>query len=205
VRGEGGAEASEIVDPRIVKALSHPLRVQILATLSHRTISPAEYSREYGKPLSDVAYHFRALEKLECAEVVRTAPVRGSTQHFYRGTRRPVLNDRAWQELPQAIQAGISGAALQDLIGRVAEAVRSGTFDSRPDRHLSWTPLTVDEQGWDELMEILEAALAQATEAEIAAAKRIAKSGEEGINATFALVGFESPREGPRGGNLDTN
>jgi hypothetical protein len=166
-----------------------------LATLSHRTISPAEFSRENGEPLSDVAYHFRTLEKLECAEVVRTAPVRGSTQHFYCGTKRPVLNDRAWQELPSAVQAGISGAALQDLFGRVAEAIRSGTFDARPDRHLSWTPLSVDAQGWDELMAVLETALARATEVEIAAAKRLAKSGEERISATFALMGFESPGE----------
>jgi DNA-binding transcriptional ArsR family regulator len=195
VQGEKKAEASEIVDPRIVKALAHPLRVQILATLSHRTISPAEFSREHGASLSDVAYHFRTLEKLECAELVKTVPVRGSTQHFYSGTTRPLLNDRAWRELPRSVQAGISGAALKDLVGRVADAVCSGTFDARPDRHLSWMPLRVDPHGWDELMAILESALAQATEVEIAASKRMAKSGEEGICATFALMGFESPSD----------
>lgn len=190
-------EASRIVDPRIVKALSHPLRVQILATLSHRTISPAQFSREHSVEVSDAAYHFRKLEKLECAEVVRTAPVRGSTEHFYRGTRRPVLSDRAWRKLPRAVQAGISGAALQDLFGRVSDAVRSGAFDARPDRHLSWTPLQVDRRGWDELMEVLETARSRAAEVEHSAAKRLAEGGEEPIRATFALMGFESPTEPP--------
>jgi hypothetical protein len=39
--------------------------------------------------------------------------------------------------------------------------------------------------------------MVQATDVEIAAAKRMAKSGEEGIKTTFALIGFESPRETP--------
>jgi len=42
-------------------------------------------------------------------------------------------------------------------------------------------------------MGILEAALSRATEIEIAAARRLAKNGEEGISTTFALMGFESP------------
>ncbi|HZO04934.1 MAG TPA: winged helix-turn-helix domain-containing protein [Solirubrobacterales bacterium] len=189
------AGASSIIDPRIVKALSHPTRVQILATLSHRSISPAEFSREYGQPLSDVAYHFRKLEKLECAEVVRTVPVRGSTQHFYAGTRRPLLDDRAWKQLPKSIQPGISSAAIQDLFGRFAEAVRTGTFDARDDRHLSWTPLCVDEEGWEEMVALLWSTLEEGNEIGVRAAQRMAQNGNKGFNITFSLAGFESPAE----------
>ena len=189
------AEAPQIVDPRIAKALSHPLRVQILAALSHRSISPVEFSREFDQPLSDVAYHFRKLEKLECAEIVRTAPVRGSTQHFYRGTTRPLLGDEASRRLPESIRGGISGMIFQTLIERFAQAVEAGTFDARPDRHFTWTPSTLDGEGWDEMVSLFEQTLIEGNEIGVRAAERMAASGEGGFNVTFSLACFESPPE----------
>lgn len=192
---KNGAVAPGIVDTRIAKALAHPLRVRILATLSHRSISPVEFSREAGVPLSDAAYHFRKLEELECAEVTREVPVRGSTQHFYRGTTRPLLGDDVWKYLPVSIRGGISGMIWQTLLERVAEATEAGTFDVRDDRHFTWTPFTVDEEGWSELTGLLAKTLEEATEIGVRAAERMAASGEDGINTTFALAGFESPKE----------
>jgi DNA-binding transcriptional ArsR family regulator len=193
-RKEKKAGATEIVDRRLAKALAHPMRVQILAVLSYRSISPVEFSRESGESLSDVSYHFRKLEELECAEVVRTVPVRGSTQHFYRGTKRPLLGEGDWKQLPPAIRGGVTGAVLQSFVDRASEAIAAGTYDARDDSHLSWTPVMVDEEGWVELAEILATALDRATEVEVKSAQRLAKSGEEGFNATFALASFESPK-----------
>jgi DNA-binding transcriptional ArsR family regulator len=185
----------KLVDPRIAKALAHPLRVRILATLSHRSISPVEFSRETRVPLSDAAYHFRKLEEFECAEITREVPVRGSTQHFYRGTTRPLLGDDAWKYLPASIRGGISGMIWQTLIERAAEAMEAGTFDSRDDRHFTWTPYTVDEEGWSELTALQAETLDAATTIEVRSAERMAASRENGINTTFALACFESPGE----------
>lgn len=190
---KGQQKAAHLMDPRIGLALAHPIRVQILATLSHRSISPVEFSRESGHSLSDVAYHFRKLEKLECAEVVRTSPVRGSTQHFYRGTTRPLLGDEAARQLPESIRAGMSGMVFQTLFERFSEAVQAATFDSRPDRHFTWTPTILDEQGWTELTELLMSTLEAGNEIGERAAQRIAEDGEPGFNATFSLTCFESP------------
>lgn len=186
--------ASEIVDRRLAKALAHPMRVQILAVLSRRSISPVEFSRESGESLSDVSYHFRRLEELECAEVIRTVPVRGSTQHFYRGTKRPLLSEGDWKQLPLAIRGGVTGAVLQTFVDRASEAIAAGTYDARDDSHLSWTPMVVDEEGWTELAEILKSALEAAGEIEVKAAQRLAQGDSPGINATFALASFESPK-----------
>lgn len=191
---EKGVAAPEIVDPRIAKALAHPLRVRILATLSHRSISPVEFSREAGVPLSDAAYHFRKLEEFECAEVTREVPVRGSTQHFYRGTTRPLLGDDAWKYLPVSIRGGISGMIWQTLLERAAEAMEAGTFDIRDDRHFTWTPFTVDEEGWSELTALQAETLEKATEIGVRSAERMAASDDEGVNTTFALACFESPK-----------
>lgn len=190
-RGKKGS--AEIVDQRLAKALAHPMRVEILAMLSHRSISPVEFSRETGESLSDASYHFRKLEELECAEIVRTVPVRGSTQHFYRGTKRPLLVEGDWKQLPPAIRGGVTGTVLQTFVDRASEAITTGTFDSRDDSHLSWTPVALDEEGWSELAQLLESTLASATEVEVKAAQRLAKGGGEPINATFALASFESP------------
>lgn len=126
---------------------------------------------------------------------MRTVPVRGSIQHFYAGTRRPLLDERAWKQLPKSIQPGISGAAIQDLFGRFAEAVRSGTFDARDDRHLSWTPLCVDEEGWGEMVALLWSTLEEGNEIGARAAQRMAENGHKGFSITFSLAGFESPSE----------
>jgi len=189
----GRPKTSQLMDPRIGLALAHPIRVQILAALSHRSISPVEFSRESGHSLSDVAYHFRKLEKLECAEVVKTSPVRGSTQHFYRGTTRPLLGDEAARQLPESVRAGMSGMVFQTLFERFSEAVEAATFDSRADRHFTWTPTVLDEQGWTELTELLMATLEAGGEIGARAAQRLAEDEEGGFNVTFSLTCFESP------------
>lgn len=185
---------SEIVDRRLARAIAHPVRVKILSVLSHRIISPVEYSRESHVPLSTVSYHFRVLEKFDCAEVVDTAQRRGSTEHYYRGTRRALFGDSDWKQLPKSVQGGVTSTILQTFAERASESIEAGTFDAREDRHFSWTPFVLDEEGWGEMMSILESALGQATEVEVRSSKRIAESGEPGIATTVALAGFESPK-----------
>lgn len=189
-------KAVEIIDPRLAKALANSLRVEILAVLSHRHISPVQFTREYGGRLSRVSYHFKVLEGYGCIELVEKVPRRGAVEHIYRSAKRPLLGDSDWGELPKSIQAGVSGAILQTLIARVSNAIEEGTFDSRDDRHFTWTPLMVDEEGWVEITKILKSALMQATEVEERSSNRMAGSGETPIAATVAFASFESPPEG---------
>lgn len=74
-------------DNDLLVALRHPLRRRILRLLSEReVISPLEMAIALDKPLSNVSYHVHVL--LDCAAVtlVKTAPKRGSIQHFYCST-----------------------------------------------------------------------------------------------------------------------
>lgn len=192
------AKGLEIIDPRLAKALANSLRVEILAVLSHRRISPVEFSREYGGHLSRVSYHFKVLEEYECIELAEKVPRRGAVEHIYRSANRPLLSDPDWKQLPKSVQGGVSGAILQTLVSRTTHAIEKGTFDSREDRHFSWTPLSVDEQGWSEMTKILGSSLEQIAKVEERSNKRMAKSGDDGIPVTVALAGFESPTENPR-------
>src|SRR5215212_7372531 len=65
-----------IDDPRYVKAMSHPLRVRILALLDERAASPVELAGWLGATLGTVAYHVRTLERIGLIELVHETRVR---------------------------------------------------------------------------------------------------------------------------------
>lgn len=187
----------EILDPRLAKALANSQRVEILAVLAHRRISPVGYVREYGGKLPSVAYHFKVLEGYGCIELVETVKRRGALEHVYSASKRPLLRKGDWKLLPLAVRGGISGAILQTLVERAQRAIEEGTFDAREDRHLTWSPLEVDRRGWREAMTLFASTLERLEKIEAKSSERMAKSGEEPIPATVALAGFESPPEAP--------
>jgi len=188
------------VDQRLVKALAHPLRVEILAILNERMASPNELSKELDEGLSQVSYHVKVLKDFECIEMVKTEPRRGAVEHYYRATSRAFLTDRDWQELPASIKPGMSADLLRMILDDVAGALEGGTFDARDDRHMSWTPGVVDEQGWNETVDLVNETLEQVLEIQSKSAARLAKSGEEGIPATVVMIGFEglAPNRTPK-------
>lgn len=189
-------QVAGVVDQRIAKALSHPVRANILAILNERVASPNEISEELKEPLGNVSYHVRALLNLNCIELVRTAPRRGAIEHYYRAIERPFFSDRDWARMPQSARATISDKVLDLTWTDLTEAIAAGTFEARPDRHLSRTALVLDEQGWEELNELLSGVIEDAMRLEAESAERRAKTGDEGINTKLAIVHFESaPQE----------
>ncbi len=179
------------VDQRLVKALAHPLRVEILTILNERMASPNELSKELEEGLSQVSYHVKVLKDFECIEMVKTEPRRGAVEHYYRATERAFLTDRDWQKLPDSVKPGVSASVVELFMGEVVAALSHGTFDAREDRHLSWTPGVVDEQGWDESVDLINETLDRVIAIHAGSAKRLAKSGEDGIPAIAVLMNFE--------------
>jgi DNA-binding transcriptional ArsR family regulator len=69
----------------LLVALRHPLRREILRQMAGEEMaSPREIASALGQPLSNVSYHVRVLADRAAITLVRTQPVRGSMQHFYR-------------------------------------------------------------------------------------------------------------------------
>jgi len=179
------------VDQRLVKALAHPLRVEILTILNERMASPNELSKELEEGLSQVSYHVKVLRDFECIEMVKTEPRRGAVEHYYRATSRAYLTDQDWKSLPESVKPGVSASSIEMIVDDVVGALLGGSFDSREDRHLSWTPGVVDEQGWKESVDLVNETLEKVIKIHSGSAKRLAKSGEEGIPATTVLMNFE--------------
>ncbi len=85
------------------------------------------------------------------------------------------------------------------LLQRTRRAMKAGTIVARADAHLTWRPLEVDRQGWRETIERLDSLFAELREIERRAKARLAGSGAEPVSMTVGLLGFESPRDGPKG------
>jgi DNA-binding transcriptional ArsR family regulator len=175
------------------KALAHEIRLRLLGVLSERTVTPAEFAREYDEPIPNVAYHFRYLRALGWIEMVGTNPAGGSLEHVYRRTAVPAFSDDDWTRLPDEGRRVVASTTADELFGRIGHAIKAGTFTAR-NAHISWTPLRLDEQGWTEMTKLLESTLEQANEIAGRATDRLAHSKEDGLLATVGLAGFESPR-----------
>jgi len=184
------------VDQRLVRAMGHQVRVQALTILNERVASPNEISKELGESVGHVSYHIKVLKECECIELVDTAPRRGAMEHYYRATDRAFLDADEWATLPSTIRPGLSASLLKTIINDAASSVLEGTFDKRVDRHLSWTPMILDEEGWDELKTGLLAMLEKVIEIQTASAARLAKADAAGVPVTVAMMGFEAPPSG---------
>ena len=144
------APIENISDPRYVRALSHPLRVRILAILEERTASAVELSRMLRADIGVVAYHVRKLHQLGLIELERETRVRGAIQRHYRAYERPSVSNEAWGEAPPVAKQAAVDATLQQIhdYGRASNAM--GGFD-RADAHLTRTALKIDRKSWERI------------------------------------------------------
>jgi DNA-binding transcriptional ArsR family regulator len=169
------------------------MRARILGILDERVASPNEIAETIDERLPNVSYHVRALLDLGCIELVDTAQRRGAIEHYYRAVVRPFFSDRDWKRLPRTGRHAISGAALKIIWEDVAEALQSGTFESRADRHLSHNDVTLDEEGWRQVAKLLNSMIGDVQKIASDSAKRLKAGDEEGIAATVVAMQFELP------------
>jgi DNA-binding transcriptional ArsR family regulator len=164
---------SDITDPRLIKALAHPLRIRILAILEDRELaSPNELSELLGVSLGVMSYHVRRLHALGFLELVRRTPRRGAIEHHYRAKARPKVSDEGWAETPSIVKRAMVGASLEQVSAYVNTAASRGGFDNS-DAHLSRSVLTLDERGWRELAGELAKTLAAIERIEAESAARL--------------------------------
>jgi DNA-binding transcriptional ArsR family regulator len=193
---ETNSQSGGTIDQNLVRALAHPMRVQILEALQGRSASPTELAKRFKESLGVVSYHANALLDVDCIEQVRTQPKRGTIEHFYTARPRSFIGHQDWRKAPLSVRGGVTGEALRTFAQKVGAAIDADTIDSREDTTLNWMPMTVDERGWREAAEILDRALRELME--VAAASRERLGGEDGIPVVTALAAFEAPPgEGP--------
>ena len=184
---------TETIDQRLIRALAHPLRVQILEILSDRVASPHRLSMELDVGLSDVAYHTRALDGYGCLKLIDTAQRRGATEHFYKATPDSFLGNRDWRKVPRSLLGGVSGATLQTFVDKAIDALEAGTLDGRDDTIFRWMPLFLDQKGWGEVVAIMEEATNMILAAQRRSQDRFAGNGtRDAVSTVVGMASFET-------------
>jgi DNA-binding transcriptional ArsR family regulator len=79
------SKTKQTINQSLVKAVSHPLRVEILEAFADRgELSPTQIAKALDQRLGNVSYHVNVLEHCGVIELVRTEPRRGALEHFFR-------------------------------------------------------------------------------------------------------------------------
>lgn len=180
-----------ITDPRLVKALAHPMRLQILSVLEQRTASPKQIADEIDQPLTHVSYHVRQLAELGVITLVSTRQRRGAIEHLYRMDARPSISDEAWRQAPEIAKQALIGTVL----GQVSTQVNAGAAQagfSRDGARLSRLPLELDERGWREASKAFEGLAAKLERIQEEANARARDAHADRTDATAVLMLFEA-------------
>lgn len=183
---------------RLIRAMSHPLRVRILRILTETSASPKELAKATGEAHGNVAYHARVLVQLGCAEVVETASHRNTSELFYKAKPEAFTGLSKWRAYPRIVRGEIAELAFRELYVRIGAALEARTFQRREGSNLSCLAFEVDEAGWKELREAIKVAEQAILKVSQRAANRL--DAGKGIPAVISLGLFESAAgSGPSG------
>jgi DNA-binding transcriptional ArsR family regulator len=186
----------ELIDPRLVKMLAHPLRVRILAILEQRVGSPSEIAQELDASLGVVSYHVRRLEALGLIKLVRKTPRRGAIEHYYRADAKHHIPDEAWAQVPGILKQALAGTTLEEIGSQVNAAAAAGRF-SADDAHLSLSKLVLDERGWAAIADELAKALEKVDRIHAESLERLRKGDGEGEREAMVAMMFFQGGEVP--------
>jgi DNA-binding transcriptional ArsR family regulator len=180
-----------LFDPRLVAAMSHPIRVQILGLLTEGPSSPARMQRLMENvSLNLVSHHVKVLRDLGCIELIEVVKTRGAQEHIYRARKHPYLTAEEWEAMDPIERHPITATILRTISEDTGRSLAEGRFEERADNHLSRSPVELDEQGWGEVVTSLARALDEVLEAHARSAERAQASGEELMVARVVMMQY---------------
>lgn len=182
-----------MIDRRLIRLASDPVRLGILALLNERTAGAGEVAAELEVDLSAAGRHLDAMHDAGLVEIVGEALNRGAVEPRYRALVRALWDDEEWAALGQEERLRLTNWIIGMIEADTHAAIEQGTFAAREDAHASRTVSFVDEQGWSELTRIKQDALESVFAIQAASAERLAETSEEGIPVLSALLCFELP------------
>jgi DNA-binding transcriptional ArsR family regulator len=183
---------TSIDDPRYVKAMSHPLRVRILAILMERKASPVELAQVLEGTLGTVSYHVRTLHQLGLIELVGETRVRGAVEHHYRAKVRPEITDEAWEKAPPIAKQAAVGSSLQMIDDYARASAAAGGFD-HGDAALIRISMKLDAKGWQQLAKACKRLYEQAQRIEADARERLdGEAPDEEMEVGLVMMMFEA-------------
>lgn len=179
---------TDLNDPRIAKALGHPVRVAILRQLEDGVASPKEIAERLDLTVGAVAYHVRMLCDLELIELAKETRVRGAVAHHYRPRGRAIVTARSWEGLPAVARDALASGTLEQIADDLKAAYEDGLVGNGS--RISRREVRLDQEGFEQISKILADAAAEVEKAEKAARKRLKGSSEGSMTASVSSLLF---------------
>lgn len=174
------------------KALSHPLRREILTYLIERsTGSPSEMAEEIDAPLPEISHHARQLVRYGAAELVEERPTRrGSAERVYRPTARVIISTDEVEKMSVANRQVFAGQIVQKMCDDLRRGFEVGAFARKSDWNLSRAVLEVDEEGLERLLKLQERTEEEMFDIEAESVARRTQLQERPIRVSFSQLCF---------------
>jgi DNA-binding MarR family transcriptional regulator len=166
------------------------IRVDLLRVLDERPLSMRQLAERLGEQLSDLAPAVLELWKEGSIEPLDSNSDVPLADRRFRAT--VVIVDTAeLEELSLDEQYEVTVRILEGLIGEAMAALRTGHLNARPDAHITWTPISVDEEGWREAMAILNRAFKEVQTVKLRCAERLRGTDRPATPVIISMLGFE--------------
>jgi DNA-binding transcriptional ArsR family regulator len=181
---------TNITDPRWLRAISHPIRIRLLAMLNEEPASPVILASKLNQPLGTIAYHVRTLYDLGLLKLVSTRQRRGATEHYYQATGNPSSSEEAWEGLDAISKQRLLTALIAKATDFATRSAAAGGFDAK-EAHISTDALKLDREGLEQLAQASRQWLARAQEIESESAERSGEDPEAQLSVGLTLMLFE--------------
>jgi predicted ArsR family transcriptional regulator len=192
----------------VVTGMQNELRTQIIVLLNERTASRPEICKELGASFNRVRHEMKVLLNLNppLIEQVSEKPVRGTVEKFFRATTRARIDQSEWPGVPEAIKGGMRGTLLDMIVDDAVAAVSRDAYDSLENAHMSWTPVILDEEGWEDLTTVLRRTLEEVERIKGDSTERLLAQDAKGTSCTVSILGYPSANEDRKvGPSADVN
>lgn len=182
---------------RIGKVFADDLNLAIVNELNHAAMTPSQLHATLGGATSTTFLRkCKRLAKLGWAvdvDMKTGGKLHGANLYQFRAAAPNISESEIFKAIPASARIGQSWDAIQPFIASSISAIDAGTFNSRLDRHLSLSPLLVDEIGWAQVNKALRTFEETLLDLEAGFAQRIRGGQSKGFSAAFLAASFQSP------------
>ena len=187
--GDGQPRRGAAADPRFRLLLSRVMQV-----LQAVPATEGELAARLGEPTAEIA---RALAELHAGGMLEETSEAGEPRTETRPVLRPTLrkiDEEEWRQLSPEERTPISARVSGLIATEIDQAIELGSFDARPDRHLSRIALVLDQRGWAALMAVHLHAYEESFRIAHESEERLGREGGGWIAARTVQALFEYPK-----------
>lgn len=170
-------------------------------------LTAAQISAETGESAEVIEPLLKELSGAGVIETVDASGASGDSEPRYRSVsavhRTHIISKQQTEQMSLEDREALTVPIRQLIEDDVEAAVQGSTFDRRPERYLTRTPMRLDQRGWEEMADLHAYTLHAGFEISARSATRLARSGEKPIEARSVQLMFEMPTESESSGDTE--